>query len=172
MWATTDHCPRPQALGGQGVGKKTGERKAKVIGTSDDYEDADGIRVLDWVQAQVVARKRFGEVAREARRKADGGTVHEGPYTMANAIDDYTSDCERRGLKGVREQTYQIEAHIRPSLGHLEVGKLTVKQIEKWMDDLANSPRRHVSPKRNGGPKVPGATPRVFKVPRPPKPEL
>ncbi|WP_291272315.1 site-specific integrase [Geothrix sp.] len=150
--------------------KTTGERRAKALGTADDYEDADGIRIMNWAQAQSRARDWFAEVAREARRKVDGGTVHEGPFTVAAALADYKKDCERRGVKGTQTQTYQVEAHIRPALGDIEVGKLTRKKIEKWLEVLATSPRR-VRAKKVPTPDVLGPKPRKFKHPRkPPEP--
>ncbi len=147
--------------------KTTGERKKTVLGTADDYEDADGIRILDCTQAQAKARDWFTEVAKAARRKADGGHAHEGPFTVGHALDDYTQDCERRGVKGAKEQGYQIEAHIRPILGADEVEKLTRRRLEKWMEVVATSPLRV----RKRKPRAQKGTPRKFKVPRkPPEP--
>jgi len=151
--------------------KATGNRKATVLGISDDFEDADGIRILDWAQAQAKARDWFAETAGEARRIADGGSTHEGPLTVGHALDYYKADCERRGLKGLREQNYQVEAHIRPELGSVEVGSLTARQIERWMQQVATSPKRRTAPIRVTSPKAPkpAPKPRNFKVPRPPK---
>ena len=151
--------------------KTTGERKWITIGTADDYEDADGARIWDCGQAQTKAIELFDQLAREARRRADGGSVHEGPYTVSVAIDDYMAECRRQGLRGLREQGYRIEAHIRPTLGDTPVAALTRRQLSKWMDDMSVSPRRRVSPKRKQDDGRPQPRPRNFKVPRPPKPE-
>lgn len=149
--------------------KASEERKSTTIGTADDYEDADGIRILDWAQAQAKARDWFTKVARESRRKVDGGSTHEGPFTISLALDDYQKDCDRRGVKGVKSHAYQIEAHIRPALGGIEVGKLTRRKIEQWLDALAKSPRR-VRPRKVHEPKPGDPKPRNFKKPRNPKP--
>lgn len=150
--------------------KATGERRAKALGTADDYEDADGIRIMNWAQAQAKARDWFAQVAKEARRKIDGGVTHEGPFTVAAALDNYRKDCERRGVKGTQTQTYSIEAHIRPALGCIEVGKLTRQKIEKWLEALAVSPRR-ARAKKVRDLDGPGPKPRKYKNPRkPPEP--
>ena len=156
---------------GKYTDKTTGLRTQVVFGTSDDYEDADGIRIFDWLQVQDKARAWFTDTAREARRVADGGSVHDGPYTVGTALDDYRQDCERRGLKGLRGQNYQVEAHIRPALGRIELAKLTWRQVEMWLTAVANSPRRRTSPKRGAVSAKPAPSRRKFKVPRPPKPE-
>lgn len=142
--------------------KATGARKASVIGPADDYEDADGSRILNWAQAQERARAWFKAQADEARRRADGEEIHEGPYTVAMAMEDYRLDCERRGVKGIDRQRYQIDAHILPTLGTLEVAALTKKRLERWLDALAKSPRRLRQPKHQKE----GATPKVAPPPK------
>ncbi len=145
--------------------KATGERKATAIGTSDDYEDADGVRILDWAQAQAKARKWYEEVARQSRRRADGEDTHEGAYTIKVAMEHYTQDCLRRGVKSVDRQVYQINAHILPALGEIDVARITRRQIERWLDALATSPRR-LRTKAPLPPGKPTPKPRNFKKPR------
>jgi len=145
--------------------KDTGKRNIRLLGTADDYEDADGIRILDWGQAQAKARDWFKACSQGAQQAADGEEVHTGPYTVADAMADYTRDCERRGVKGLDRQAFQVNAHIIPALGTVEVAKLSRGRIEKWMDVMAASPRRvrtaKVQPVPEEAPK-----PRNFKVPR------
>jgi hypothetical protein len=53
----------------------------------------------------------------------------------------------RRGSKGVEAHATQAEARIIPTLGRLEVDKLTAKRISDWLGDLADAPRRVRTPK-------------------------
>lgn len=122
--------------------KATGDRKAKALGTADDFQDADGMKILDWTQAQAAARDWFAAQNRSARLKAAGEVVHEGPYTVADAIKDYVRDCERRGIRGLDRQACQINAHILPALGSVEVAKLSRGQIERWHEALSKSAKR------------------------------
>lgn len=42
--------------------KTAGERRAKALGTADDYEDADGIRIMNWAKAQAMRKHCIGSV--------------------------------------------------------------------------------------------------------------
>jgi integrase len=115
------------------------------IGTSDDLQDADGVSVLDYSQAQKAARAWW----QAERRRAEGHDTRTGPFTVADAIDDYLTAYERRGGKSLYTTRLVAETHIRPALGALQVSKLTAKRIEDWHHGLADQPSRLRS-KRGG----------------------
>lgn len=107
----------------------------KSIGTADDFVDADGQEVMTYAQAQAKAREWFG-VARSA---AGEDARQTGPYTVADAMEDYWRDCERRGVKRVDRMTCGARLHILPELGSVEVERLSQGRIERWHLALAEA---------------------------------
>src|SRR5215468_7320882 len=108
------------------------------IGTSDDLQDADGVAVLDYGQAQKAARTWW----RNELRRDEGHNTRQGPFTVADAVADYRADYERRGGKSAYETRKAAEIHILPALGAVQVAKLTGKMIEDWHRSLAETPAR------------------------------
>jgi integrase len=116
-----------------------GDKKYQIvkIGISDDKEDADGISVFDYRQAQVRARELYLEHGRKV-----AGVVDDGPFTVESAIKNYIEDYKTRGGKSLYRMLCQINAHILPALANVEVKDLTRVQLKKWRDGIANSPAR------------------------------
>ena len=83
------------------------------IGTTDDLQDADGVAVLDYGQAQKAAREWW----RAEARREEGHDTRQGPFTVADAMADYLKAYERRGGKAVYETQRAAETHILPALG-------------------------------------------------------
>ena len=106
------------------------------IGTSDDFQDAEGVAVLNYGQAQRAARDWW----RAEQRREEGHDTRTGPFTVADAIADYLKALERRGGKSVRETERKAHTHVLPMLGSLQVAKLTAKRIEDWHHGLAEKP--------------------------------
>ena len=106
--------------------------KVETIGTADDHADADGVAVLDWHQAQTKARERQATLARQQA----GIEEPKPPYTVADALSDYLDWLELHRKSAV-DARYRAEALILPALGHIEVGKLTTRQITDWLASLA-----------------------------------
>jgi hypothetical protein len=65
--------------------RKVGECYNTIaLGLADDLTNADGSKVFDFWQAQGAARQWA-----EKQRLIDEGMVRGGPYTVANAVQDY-----------------------------------------------------------------------------------
>src|SRR5664279_6116879 len=79
-----------------------GAYNTEALGIADDTLDADGVKVLDFWQAQEHAR-HWGE----RQRLVAAGMVREGTYTVANAIADYLAEitAEKRATS-VRNAKY------------------------------------------------------------------
>lgn len=122
--------------------KAIGADKQLRLGDADDYTEADGRQILTYRQAQEKAEEWCKEQARLHAQEQLGETIHAGPYTVANAWDDYLKEAERRGVKGVKIMTQVANALILPALGALEVSKLTASKIKAWHAALADAPRR------------------------------
>jgi integrase len=116
-----------------------GERRYREasLGVADDLQDADGLAVLDYGQAQEKARG----VWKAAERAEQGVAPERGPYTVAEALDDYFEARQRRGSKGVSADRFASKARIVPTLGALEVTKTTTKRIRDWHTGLASTPK-------------------------------
>ena len=125
-------------------GKRTDPYIVETIGTADDVSDADGVRILDWKQAQDLARDRCTDEARKA-----AGVGPAGPYTVKNAINEYLEDYTARGGKALTEINYRVNNFINPRLGKKEVSDLKTDEIRKWHRKLSQDPPRLRSSKKS-----------------------
>jgi integrase len=110
----------------------------EALGIADDTVDADGVKVLDYWQAQERAR-RWGE----RQRLIAEGMLREGSYTVANAVNDYLAEiaAEKKPV-AVQGAKYVFDAWILPDLGAIQVEKLTTDRINRWRNKLATQPKR------------------------------
>lgn len=118
--------------------KGSGEYRVETIGIADDIQDADGVTVYDFSQAQAKARGLFQQWGREA----EGVEEPTGPYTVRETIKDYMADYESRSGKSTSRMWASINANILPTLGDIEVRKLTRKKIKGWHHGFSKSPAR------------------------------
>ncbi len=117
-----------------------GAYRLEALGAADDHQDADGVAVLDYFQAQDEARKKAAQTV--AIVKAGG----EPGYTVADAMTDYIATYAVRGkAEGKARVEWTSKAHITPTLGTVALEELTTAQLRKWLDGLATTgPRRRV----------------------------
>jgi integrase len=106
----------------------------EVIAVADDFSDADGVAILSFPQAQVLARSRMVARAHTAAGKTK-------PLTVADVIASYLEYLETNRKSGM-EARYSAEAFILPALGKIEVATLTTDQIRTWLAKLAKAPAR------------------------------
>src|SRR5215831_5611748 len=106
-----------------------------TIATADDYEDADGQRVLTFWQAQDRARELAGK------------KVYTGPFRVRDAVEAYLN------YLGDRTTAYdgriRFEKHVLPILGDVHIDDLTAEQLRDWHRGLAKS--LPLIPKRKTG---------------------
>jgi integrase len=103
------------------------------LGVADDFQDANGIDVLDFYQAQGVAREFF-ELATKGHMPGKEITVNE----AAGSYLDWYRDHRRAS----KETESAIRAHILPALGDHKVGDLTAPQLRAWLEKIAKAPAR------------------------------
>lgn len=104
---------------------------------ADDHENADGVTILDYWQAQDAVR------AKRAKPETTG------PYTVDKAADDYLDflRSEGRNHAAIVDAENRINAFIRPRLGRFEVAALKPDQLRRWRGDLAKAaPRLRTRP--------------------------
>ncbi len=121
---------------------ETGARKQATLGFADDFTEADGDKILTWAQASEKAREWFDVASHEAVLLAGGELLPKGPYTVAQALDDYFQDAERRGVKGLDRDRQRAAGWILPEFGTIEVAGLTRRRIETWQKKLSEAPKR------------------------------
>jgi integrase len=111
-----------------------GKYAVRVLGAADDYQDANGVDVLNFYQAQDQARK----VAHDA--KASGGKVPT-PVTVAEAAERYLT-WFRDHRKGIKMAESAVRAHILPAVGGIRLSDLTTVDLRAWLDRLATKAAR------------------------------
>src|SRR6476661_4623978 len=110
----------------------------EALGIADDTLEADGIKVLDYWQAQEHAR-RWGE----RQRLIAAGMLREGSYTVANAVTDYLAEIKaEKSPTAVQGAKYVLDAWVLPELGAIQVEKLTTDRVNRWRNKLATQPKR------------------------------
>jgi len=110
----------------------------EAVGVADDTLDADGVKVLDYWQAQEHAR-RWGE----RQRLIAEGMVREGSYSVADAVKDYLAEITaEKSPTAVRGAKYIFDASILPDLGTVQLEKLTADRLNRWRNKLATQPKR------------------------------
>lgn len=107
------------------------------LGIADDLQDADGETVLSFSDAQAKARDWW----KAAQRANLGLAPDEGPYTVDMALAAYYLVREQRGSKGLAKDRAAAQARISPTLGALELMKLTTKRVRDWHADLGRAPK-------------------------------
>lgn len=105
----------------------------KTIGTADDMSDADGIRVFSWSQAQAQARTLSTSLAASASGK------HVGPYTVADAMDDYHRRLDNEG-RSSGDSRRRTELYITPALGNIKLSELDSERLREWLLQMAEHP--------------------------------
>ena len=103
------------------------------LANTDDLQDADGVAILEYGQAQRAAREWW----RTELRRDEGHDTRSKPLTVSDALEDYLKAMERRGSKSLYATRRAAETHILPSLGPVPVAKLTAKRIEDWHHGIA-----------------------------------
>jgi integrase len=131
------------------LNKETRKYKQAGLGTADDVLTADGATILTYDQAKRSADVALQRMLRDAALEAGGEIIHKGPFTVADAWTLYIEAAKRRGVVGIPIMTITANAHILPSLGNVQVSRLTKARIEKWHQGIAESGRRKTGKVRN-----------------------
>lgn len=130
---------RKYATGSTWVARRLNDKgryEEQRLGACDDFQDADGLAVFDYGQAQDKARAWF---KKEIRIDAGLEEVESGTYTVTKVMQDYRKHYMVEG-KGLVTVDSAMNAHILPALGDVEVSRLNTKKITDWHRDLAAKP--------------------------------
>jgi integrase len=125
---------KPRAGAGKWLARHNVEGKYSYhpLGTADDFGDPDGTIILSYKQAQDAARKILAEQA------------GRGVGTVGDAVETYirSLEAEGRARTSMAVLRCSANAHILPTLGHIELAKLTSEQLGRWRNELARRPAR------------------------------
>ena len=121
--------------------KETRKDGQERLGTADDFQDADGLAVLTYSQAQAKSQAWFAAREHQALH-GDNSTPQDGPLTVDKAMDRYLARNEAQGGKSVKDMRQRVELWIKPSLGSIEIAKLTRAKVEAWHQSIAESDRK------------------------------
>lgn len=108
--------------------------EVETLATADDFSDADGVAILSFHQAQVLARSRMVDRAHAAAGKT-------GPLTVKDSVESYI-EFLAGNRKSAPLARYVADAFILPDFGHREVGSLTTDQLRSWHLKLAKTAAR------------------------------
>jgi integrase len=112
-----------------------GRYRAKEIGLADDFMDADGETIFNYVQAQ----------QRALEWRPDGGNEQHAPagqlMTVEHALERYLTALEQSG-RPTGDVRSRAGLHILPSLGSELVEDLTTERLRRWLADVAKLPPR------------------------------
>lgn len=112
------------------------------LGIADDLQDANGTNVLSFDQAQDAARAWANRKVQE-----DTGEIASGRFTVAQAMDEYLAHLTKAKRKPQDRTAAIVRAHILPTLGNVELAKLTHGKVKAWRDALAETaPRLRTKP--------------------------
>jgi integrase len=109
-------------------------RRYQALGNTDDTGQPDGTHVLSFQQALDAAHAWIVSVAR-----ADGAGVRIGKYTVEDAARDWLNKWEGSDRSKATSKA-NVDKHILPALGDIEVTKLTRMRLEQWLHDQAKKP--------------------------------
>jgi len=113
--------------------------RTKPLGKANDALETVGMSFQD---AQTSCREWYGQLAQQ-----DAGEPVAGRYTVAQAVNDYIADSEISKRKKLPKTRQLAKAHIVPTLGRIELGKLTHGKVRSWQKELASTaPRARTRP--------------------------
>ena len=124
-----------------------GRYTLRVLGTVDDYADADGKGVFSYQQAQ----RRAHGVAERLREEnglesADDRLIDDNPL-VGDLLDEYL-DWHKTQSDSWKETEYVIEAFIRKSFGNKCVRDLERGAIQRWLTRQARADSDDAETKR------------------------
>lgn len=112
-------------------------RRFHALGIADDSAPANEKTVLSFQQALEAAQVWFGSLS-----YGDLAGVTSGPYTVEQAMNDYLAHLATAKRKPQYRTGAIVKAHILPTLGVVELSKLTHGKVKAWRDALAETAPR------------------------------
>jgi integrase len=112
-------------------------RRFHSLGIADDSAPSNETTVLSFQQALQAAQVWFGSLS-----YADLAGVSSGIYTVRQALSDYLAHLTKVKRKPQYRTAAIVNAHILPTLGNIDLSKLTHGKVKAWRDKLAEAAPR------------------------------
>jgi integrase len=97
----------------------------KAIAEADDHDESNGKTILNFFEAQDVAKKLA---------RGDDGSADSAPITVDDALTAYKTDLKARGANPYNADWPRL--HLTSALLSKPVALLTVTELKKWRDGL------------------------------------
>jgi hypothetical protein len=110
--------------------RRGGNYSTEAIGIADDRAEADGVSILNYLQA----RAKAVELSLDEIRPA-------GRLTVQRAVADYIDYLIASGKNTDTAESCAV-TYILPKLGHCEVMSLTSPQLRQWVAWVADTPAK------------------------------
>ncbi len=112
-----------------------GKRVQEKLGRADDLVASGAAGVLSYDEAKNAARAWAAKTLKAGPEAAAALTVNE-------ALDRYLEAKAAEGSKSLYDARSRANLHIRPKLGPLRLGDLSVDKLRRWRDGLVSAPKR------------------------------
>lgn len=112
----------------------------KGIGSADDYDDADGVTVLDYWQAQDRAKQVARGGKDNAAEAATSSPIVETVTTLRAAMARYEADLRTRD--GDIGNAVRVRRHLADAMLDQPVTALSLNALRTWRDSLTAKRRR------------------------------
>jgi integrase len=128
-----------------------GANWTKGLGSTDDYDAADGVGVLDYWQASDRAKQVVRAGQGKAVEAVTAPPVVETVTTPRAALDRYQADLKTRG--GDEGNAVRVLRHLSDAMLDRPVTDLSLNDLRAWRDGLTAKHRRKPG---DTGPEAPG----------------
>lgn len=103
-----------------------GGMRTQAIGHADDHSEKNGQTILDFFQAQDMARKLANEP----------NTVK--PLTVQEAVDNYLHILSAKNQHTAYDTRLRLQKHFLPQFGEKTIASLTKTMLEQWQSSLVD----------------------------------
>jgi len=100
-----------------------GGSRTAAIGIADDFDEADGLRIFDFWQAQEHAKTKARQY---------GGSVGAEPLTIGSAAQTYLDWLTAKNPRTAADTRGRLTRHFLPSFSDVLIADLTKTALDKW----------------------------------------
>jgi integrase len=114
--------------------KESARYQDETFATADDYNESDGLTILNYDEAQAEAYKRHKTLV----------FANAGRIARATTVDDcmtpYFEWAKREGKSSAHHMQTAYNSFTKPIFGHRKAHEVTKEELEKWRDELITQP--------------------------------
>ena len=99
----------------------------RVIGSADDFDDADGVNFLTFWQAQEKAK---------FEAKSTNSIQMQEPLNILKATENYLEILKAKNPRTAADCSGRLNKHFLPKFGHVLVSEITKTALDSWLANL------------------------------------